>query len=190
MKRQDAGWAVAGLLFQVVVALVVVLVARERSFRQGDTRRPIPAVGLDDGAVRADPLGRLPADGPLPGVATDDAAGFVRAAEARLAVLARRIDRARGAPRPVPGAESSGVATGTFVHIYYYYGRACDGLWRLRLEPDPARGDTTRQQVLDDLLAAERMLRSVESGVPAQPAGGDGPGVSGSGPALPSGPGG
>jgi len=179
VSSRDAGWAVAGLLFQVVVALVVVLLVRERGHHRADTCRPPAAADFRDSADWSDPLGPPPADVPPPGTLPGDPAGFVRDTEARLAALARRIDRARSAPRRSPVAPPPAVPPETFVHVYYYYGRACDGLWQLQFGPDSARAGVVRQRLLEDLLAAERMLQAVEDELAGQPDGEPGPAVTG-----------
>jgi hypothetical protein len=180
VTRSSLLWIVAGLIFQAVLLAGAALLSRPASVLPscagiqawfGSNRDS--AVGQGRASARPLPEGGLPKEecdleitpayrGLLEPRQVED---FVRALEPRLGLLRRRIEQARRNPDVGWEAATDNVLIDqgeTFAHIYYYYGRVCDGLRRLHLHPDADALSELRDRILQDYAAARRALELAE----------------------------
>jgi hypothetical protein len=180
MSRRNLLWVVAGLVFQAALLAGVALVSRPTSALpcraslqawfggscdtvagQGPVfSRPLPEDETRSGEcyleIPPECYGRLQ---------PQQTADFVPTLEQRLELLHQRIEQTRRDLNVGWEAVSDNILLEqdeTFAHIYYYYGRVCDGLRRLQLVPDEVALLKLRDEVLQDYTAARRALELAE----------------------------
>jgi hypothetical protein len=101
-----------------------------------------------------------------PAFSPDDAPRFVKAMDRRLDQALGRVSRLRSAPLVMAEQEPAhglGRNTGTFVHIYGYLGKVCDGLRRLQLLSDPDEARVVRNRIVADYGAVLKGLDLAEA---------------------------
>ncbi len=180
MTRNSLLWIVAGLMFQAVLLAGAALLSRPASVLPSCagiqtwfcTNRD-SAVGQGRASARPLPKCELPKEeydleitpayrGLFEPRQVED---FVLALEPCLGLLRRRIEQAWRNPDVGWEVATDNVLIDqreTFAHIYYYYGRVCDGLRRLHLHPDADALSELRDRVLQDYAAARRALELAE----------------------------
>lgn len=121
-----------------------------------------------------------PADPPAETVSTagdleppaEDAPDFLPQMRRKLALLAAELEAARRSGgieyRPAV-ADSPGAETGPFSHAYAYFGRACDGLWRLGWMTDEEEAWQVRSDVVRSYRAVLKVLEVAAARAEAPP---------------------